>query len=109
MPQTVSPARLQQANALQGLSRNFVRILGPAIGGAIVVAGSPGTALAIDAVSFLVCAVLLARIRVPRRVRGDDAPSFLRELREGWTEFVSRTWLWSTVIVFGLGTSSSAS
>lgn len=103
VPQTVSPARLQQANALQGLSRNFVRILGPAIGGAIVVAGSPGTALAIDAVSFLVCAVLLARIRVPRRVRGDDAPSFLRELREGWTEFVSRTWLWSTVIVFGLG------
>src|SRR6188508_403560 len=65
VPQTVSPARLQQANALQGLSRNFVRILGPAIGGAIVVAGSPGTALAIDAVSFLVCAVLLARIRVP--------------------------------------------
>lgn len=103
VPQTVSPERLQEANALQGLSRNVVRILGPAVGGAIVVAGSPGSALAIDALSFVVCAVLLARINVPRRAPGDEAPSFLRELREGWTEFVSRTWLWSTVIVFGLG------
>jgi hypothetical protein len=36
-------------------------------------------------------------------VPGDLAPSFLRELREGWQEFTSRTWLWSTVLVFGLG------
>src|SRR6187455_3730984 len=71
VPQTVSPARLQQANALQGLSRNLVGILGPALGGALVVAGSPGTALAIDAVSFLVCADLLRRIRVaPRGTAG---------------------------------------
>ena len=93
VPQTVSPERLQEANALQGLSRNVVRILGPALGGLIVVAGSPGSALAIDAVSFLVCAALLARIQVPRRAPGDEAPSFVRELREGWREFTSRTWL----------------
>jgi MFS family permease len=103
VPQTVSPERLQEANALQGLSRNVVRILGPALGGAIVVAGSPGSALALDAVSFLVCALLLARIRVPRREPGEHAPSFVRELREGWTEFTARTWLWSTVVVFGIG------
>ena len=59
VPQTVSADRLQQANALQGLTRNIVGVLGPAVGGAIVVAGSPGVALAIDAVSFLVCAELL--------------------------------------------------
>jgi MFS family permease len=103
VPQTVSPERLQEANALQGLSRNVVRILGPALGGLIVVAGSPGSALALDAASFVLCALLLARISVPRRVPGDLAPSFLRELREGWQEFTSRTWLWSTVLVFGLG------
>ena len=28
---------------------------------------------------------------------------FLHELREGWREFTSRTWLWSTVVIFGLG------
>src|SRR5262245_55636205 len=42
VPQTVSPGRLQQANALQGLTRNIVGVLGPAVGGAVVVAGSPG-------------------------------------------------------------------
>ena len=102
VPQTVSPERLQQANALQGLSRNIVGVLGPAIGGAIVVAGSPGVALAVDAASFVLCAALLAQIRVPRRVREADAAGFFRELREGWSEFRSRTWLWATVLLFGV-------
>lgn len=102
VPQTVSAARLQQANALQGLSRNMVGVLGPAVGGAIVVAGSPGIALAVDAASFVACAVLLAQIRVPRRVRDPDAASFFRELREGWSEFRARTWLWATVGFFGI-------
>jgi MFS family permease len=100
VPQTVSAARLQQANALQGMSRNLVGVLGPALGGALVVAGSPGIALAADALSFLVCAVLLARIRVPRR-SGEERAGYLAELREGWREFTSRTWLWSTVGIFG--------
>jgi MFS family permease len=103
VPQTVSPERLQQANALQGLSRSVVGVLGPAIGGAIVVAGSPGLALAIDAVSFGLCAALLARIRVAARPGTSERPGFLRELREGWSEFVSRRWLWATVGLFGLG------
>ena len=103
VPQTVSSERLQQANALQGLSRNLTAILGPAFGGALVVAGSPGVALAADAASFLVCAALLGAIRVPPREPNAVAPSFVRELREGWQEFTSRTWLWSTVLLFGIG------
>jgi MFS family permease len=103
VPQTVAPAHLQQANALQGLSRNLVFVLGPAIGGVIVVAGSPGIALAIDSCSFVVCAALMARIRIPARTDLLPDSKFLHELREGWREFVGRTWLWSTVILFGLG------
>jgi MFS family permease len=45
LPQTVSPARLQEANALQGLAQNVVRVLGPAVGATIVVAATPGIAL----------------------------------------------------------------
>jgi len=102
VPQTVSPARLQQANALQGLTRNLVGVLGPAVGGAVVVAGSPGIALAIDAASFVVCAELLRRIRIAPRA-GAEPVGFLAELREGWSEFTSRTWLWASVILFGVG------
>ena len=102
VPQTVSPARLQQANALQGLSRNMIGVLGPAVGGVVVVASSPGIALAIDAVSFLFCADLLRRIRVaPRNPSGSHG--FVHELREGWQEFTSRTWLWASVLLFGVG------
>ena len=103
VPQTVGPDKLQQANALQGLTRNVVAVLGPAIGGAIVVAGSPGVALALDAVSFLVCAELLRRIRVRPRADATAPPGFLTELREGWREFTSRTWLWASVVLFGIG------
>jgi MFS family permease len=102
IPQTVSAARLQQANALQGLSRSGTRVLGPAIGGVLVVALSPGWALAVDSLSFFACAALLARIRLAPREAG-ERERFFAELREGWREFRSRTWLWSTVLVFGLG------
>jgi Transmembrane secretion effector len=101
VPQTVSEGRLQQANALQGLSRSGVRVLGPAIGGVLVVAASPGWALALDSASFFACAFLLGMIRLPPRA--DLLPQrFLHELREGWREFTSRTWLWSTVVLFGI-------
>ena len=51
-PATVSPERLQEANALSGLSFSMSAILGPAVGGAIVAAISPGWALAFDAATF---------------------------------------------------------
>ena len=91
-----------QANALQGLTRNIVGVLGPAVGGAIVVAGSPGIALAVDAASFFVCADLLRRIRVAAHDTA-GAPGFVAELREGWQEFTCRTWLWASVVLFGIG------
>jgi len=104
VPQTVSEARLQQANALNGLVRNLIFIVGPAVGGLIVAAGSPGIALAIDSVSFVAASLLLLRIRIPpREEREVPAANFFHELREGWREFTSRTWLWSTVAVFGIG------
>jgi MFS family permease len=102
VPQTVSAQRLQQANALQGLSRSGVRVVGPALGGVLVVALNPGWALAADSASFFLCAALLARMRIPTR-GGGGRDRFLAELRAGWREFTARTWLWSTVLIFGLG------
>jgi MFS family permease len=102
IPQTVTPPRLQQANALQGLSRGAVRVLGPAVGGLLVVALNPGWALAVDSLTFFVSAALLARIRIPPRTQTVPL-RYLRELRDGWREFRTRTWLWSTVLLFSVG------
>jgi MFS family permease len=101
VPQIVSPGRLQQANALLGLSKNLVTVVGYALGGAIVVAASPGAALAVDAASFIVCALLLVPIAIPRRAV-ESAATFFDDLREGWREFTARSWLWSTVVLYGI-------
>jgi MFS family permease len=109
IPATISPGKLQQANALLGLSRNATRIVGPAIGGAIVAAGSPGSALIIDAVSFALGALLLVPLRLPRRDEVVESKSFFRELRQGWNEFRRQTWIWTTIVFFGIGNFAFAS
>ncbi len=93
VPETVSGARLQQANALIASTYSAAQVLGPAIAGVIVVAMGPGWALALDASTFLVSAVFVARIRTRGRST-ITGTSFLSDFREGWREFTSRTWLW---------------
>ena len=101
IPETVSAERLQQANALRAVARRDATARAGDRGVAVVAAG-PGWSLALDGLSFVGCALLLAAIRVPAR----DAPrvraSFVADLRDGWHAFASRTWLWTTVVVFGL-------
>jgi MFS family permease len=109
IPATISPGRLQQANALLGLSRNATRIVGPVIGGAIVAAGSPGSALLIDAASFGLGALLLVPLSLPSRAAGVETKSFLKELRQGWNEFRRQTWIWTTIVFFGIGNFAYAS
>ena len=99
--QAISHAHLQEANALLNLSRSIFRIGGPALGALIVVAANPGWALGADAATFFVTASLHLQLRIavterPARTR------VLRELREGWSEFASRTWLWTMVVSFGM-------
>jgi MFS family permease len=109
IPATISPGRLQEANALLGLSRNATRIVGPAIGGAIVAAGSPGSALLADAASFAAAALLLVPLTLPVRAEVVEAKSFFEELRQGWDEFRRQTWIWTTIVFFGIGNFAFAS
>jgi MFS family permease len=99
--QAVSHAHLQEANALLDLSRSTLRVVGPALGGLIVVTTNPGWALAADSATFFVTAALQLQLRIPPAVRPMRS-RMLHELREGWTEFTSRTWLWTMVASFGL-------
>src|SRR3954453_1248999 len=98
--QAVSHTHLQEANALLDLSRSTLRILGPALGGLIVVAANPGWALAADAASFFISAAFYIQLRIAAAER-PPRTRMLHELREGWSEFASRTWLWTIVASFG--------
>jgi MFS family permease len=94
LPQIVPPARLQQANALMGMSDNFGWMVGPAVAGVLVAVIGPGGAIAIDGATFLVSAAFLATLRVPAVVKTEAVRGFFAELRAGWREVKSRTWLW---------------
>ena len=100
VPQTVPQSMLQPANAILRLGANASWIGGAALGGLVIASTSPGVGVAVDAASFLIAAVLLAMIRLPVTLRM-EASDFFAELKEGWREFISRTWLWVIVIQFG--------
>ena len=94
---------LQEANAMLGIAQSATRVAGPALGGLLVVVFSPSAALAFDAMTFLVGAALIARLPVTGNVRvAASRAAFMAELREGWKEFTSRTWLWVLVLDFSI-------
>jgi MFS family permease len=103
IPQTVSPIRLQEANGLLALTRSTASVAGPALAGVLVVSAGSGEAIAVDAATFVVSALCLARMRLgvePGAAAPSDAeaaPSghepFLDGLRRGWHEVRTRPWL----------------
>jgi MFS family permease len=100
VPQTVPATVLQEANALLRLSMSSTQIVGAAAGGVLVAAVGSGWALAFDGATYLVAALLLGAIRLSATAR-IEASNMLAELRDGWREFSSRTWLWTIVVAFG--------
>ncbi|HEV8602733.1 MAG TPA: MFS transporter [Gaiellaceae bacterium] len=102
VPDTVSAARLQQANALMVLSRNALGIAGPAISGLLVGAFGAGWVYAIDAVSFAASASFLARLPTVRDEEPRESRRFLADLAAGWRELTARTWLWTSIAYFSV-------
>ncbi|MEV6105143.1 MFS transporter [Streptomyces sp. NPDC051940] len=98
LPLIVDDARLQRANGLLRMGMNSATVLGLALSGITVALLGAGWALAVNAGTYLVSAVLIAGLRLAAPVRGRSTA--LRELAHGWREFASRQWLWAVVIQF---------
>ncbi|MGD0558245.1 MAG: MFS transporter [Streptosporangiaceae bacterium] len=97
----IAPAdQLGDANAMYGLATSIARIGGPALSGIVVAFAGPAAVVALDAASFAVSAVALASLRfaAPGKSAGDG--SLLRDMADGWTDFRSRTWLWTITVQF---------
>jgi MFS family permease len=101
LQEAVSSDRLQEANALLGLSRSTLFVVGPAIGAIIVAAASPAWALAADAGSFAASGALIASMQLPRLTRAAKT-TVLADLRDGWREFTARPWVVAMVASFGV-------
>ncbi len=102
LPELLGPSEFQQANALRWTGVSVGEILGPVLAGIIVAAASAGWAVAVDALTFAISAACLARMRMGDRPPR-EAPSFMRDLKDGWTAFRSRRWVWAFVLYFAVG------
>jgi len=99
--QIVERDELQSVNALLGIARNGAMATGAALGGILVSAFGAGVTLAIDAASFGASALLVMSLRPKPQVQPEKA-SIVQDLRLGWKEFTSHTWLWVIVLQFSL-------
>jgi predicted MFS family arabinose efflux permease len=112
LPRLVPRGMLQDASAISRLAMNTGQMSGAAIAGLLVAATNAGLALLLCGIGMVSTVPLLLSIRAGRELRrpaeaspaGGIArpatPSMLTELREGWSEFRSHTWLWVIVAQF---------
>jgi MFS family permease len=96
VPQVVSAARLQQANALLSMTRNAAELFGPALAGVLVATVGYSLVFAIDAASFVASLACLALMRPLGQVR-TQTQSFLADAREGLGEVLKRPWMRATL------------
>ncbi|MBW3086098.1 Enterobactin exporter EntS [Austwickia sp. TVS 96-490-7B] len=106
IPQLVPRHDLQQATAMVAFVRHGAQVIGPVLGAMLVAVGGATETLYIDAGSFLVAVLFLLPMRIPGRASVKQG--IWQELRVGWHEFSTRTWLWTIVVAFcGLNVISS--
>ena len=106
IPRLIPPGRRTDANALLSVAVSGAGVTGPALGGLVAAvfggAVGPASVLFVDAGTYAVSVVVLLRLsHVPQPEPGGGS-TIIRDLREGWDEFRSRTWLWTTTVQFTL-------
>jgi MFS family permease len=84
VPQTVPEQEIQSAQALGGVSRELASFVSPAVATALVFSVGGAAAFGLDAVTFLISAVALTRVRPRARGESQVRATMLAELREGW-------------------------
>jgi MFS family permease len=103
VPIIVPESKLQSANAAIGFGSNVAFMFGTASAGLVVLYFGVGWALVIDALTFLIAGALvypLSKLPQPGQAEQGEKVNFLRELKLGWKEFKTRTWLVTIVFAF---------
>jgi MFS family permease len=103
VPQLVPDGELLAANGLEGVIRPLaLQSAGPALGGLLVAATSPGVAMLANAGTFTISAACLLAMRSVPLPEGGEVVAGLRsmaaEMAEGARYVRSQRWLWATLV-----------
>ena len=82
-PEIVGEKDLATANSIFSGMENLVVVVGPAIGGLLLLTGRPVIGIAINAVSFVIAAGVIARLRVRSRGGADAEGSTVQQWKAG--------------------------
>ncbi|GAA3436371.1 MFS transporter [Kutzneria kofuensis] len=83
LPRLVPTSGLAEANARLLQTNSAAQVAGPALAGALVQVVGAAAAVLVDAASFLVSGLLLARVRVEEPLERPESRNLWQELREG--------------------------
>lgn len=101
LPAIVPKDKLQDGNAIIGLVSNIGFIFGALMGGVIVSTFNPGWGLLADAITFFIAGVLVWNLEISDKEESDN-PGIIHELKMGWREFTSRSWVVTLVLAFSI-------
>jgi MFS family permease len=99
VPDVVPTEDLAAANALDQFIRPIaLRLVGPALGGALVAGLGTGAAFSVDAASFAASTVAVFLMHPPVHLRSDQVESSFKAVKEGFRFVRRRVWLWGTLL-----------
>lgn len=100
----VEEEQLQSINSVIGIASTMTYMLGTVTGGIIVAAIGSGWAIVVDAFTFFVAGVLVLQLRTfgKRREAHEKSPTVFQDLRAGWVEFSSRSWVVAVVLGYAV-------
>ena len=101
LPEIVPKEKLQEGNAVIGLLTNIGYIVGTLGGGIIVSTIGAGWGLLADAITFFIAGVIVWFLPITGRIK-DKSPGIIHDLKVGWREFISRSWVIAMVFTFAL-------
>lgn len=93
---------VQRANATLRVADAGAQLTGPALAATLTAAFGAGTAYVLSAGTFAVSAACLLALRLGAVPVTAAGTSMIRNLREGWHEFRSRTWMWSVILIWAV-------
>ncbi|GAA3036432.1 MFS transporter [Streptosporangium longisporum] len=90
----------QRANGTLKIADAATQLGGPVLAGLLMALTGAGAVYAVDAGTFLLSGLCLVFIRLAPAAGAAERSTVLRDLRRGWTEFRSRSWMWSVILIW---------
>jgi MFS family permease len=101
LPEILPKEKLQEGNAVVGLMSNIGYISGTLLGGIIVATFNAGWGLLVDAISFFIAGLIVWNLKLPNKTRV-ESPGIFHDLKVGWREFMTRSWVVTMVMTFSI-------